>query len=47
MLHNTSDLSNGLHELEEPAQNVQLFHASLLYMFFYNTDGICTVVSSL
>lgn len=47
MLHNTSDLSNGLHELGEPAQNVQLFHASLLYMFFYNTDGICTVVSSL
>lgn len=47
MLHNTSDLSNGLHELGEPAQNVQLFQGSFLYMFFYNTEGICTVVSSL
>lgn len=34
MLHNTSDLSNGLHELGEPAQNVWLFHAALLYIFF-------------
>lgn len=38
MLHNTSDLSNGLCELGQPAKNVQLFHVSLLYMFFYNTE---------